>query len=117
MAHEEPKTTELPAHAESDTGTGWPSSAAGDPPQHPEHPQHPQPVIVKTGGGFLRGLFFATAIVCLIRGTFLWGVHFVNKARVAFEAEQRAKAEAEAAAPPVAAVTDESGPAARPAAA
>jgi enediyne biosynthesis protein E5 len=63
------------------------------------------------------GLFFATAIVCLIRGMFLWGLHFVNKAKAQFEAEQRAKAEAEAAAPPIAAVPDEDGPAARPAAA
>jgi enediyne biosynthesis protein E5 len=63
------------------------------------------------------GLFFATAIVCLIRGTFLWGLHFHTKARVKFEAEQQAKAEAEAAAPPVAAVTDGGEPTARPAAA
>jgi len=63
------------------------------------------------------GLFFATAIVCLIRGMFLWGLHFVNKARVQVEAEQTAKAEAEAAAPPVAAVPDDGEPAARPAAA
>jgi enediyne biosynthesis protein E5 len=62
------------------------------------------------------GLFFATAIVCLIRGMFLWGIHFVNKARVAFEAEQKAKAEAAKQAPPIAAVPDD-GPAARPAAA
>jgi hypothetical protein len=61
------------------------------------------------------GLFFATAIVCLIRGTFLWGLHFVNKAKVRFEAEQKAKAEA--AAPPIASVPDDGGPAARPAAA
>lgn len=61
------------------------------------------------------GLFFATAIVCLIRGMFLWGVHFVNKARVQFEAEQKAKAEAEKAAPPVTAING--GPEARPAAA
>ncbi|TDV41032.1 enediyne biosynthesis protein [Actinophytocola oryzae] len=59
------------------------------------------------------GLFFATAIVCLIRGMFLWGVHFVNKSRLAFEAEQKAKAEA----PTIAAVPDDGGPAARPAAA
>ncbi len=62
------------------------------------------------------GLFFATAIVCLIRGMFLWGLHFTNKARVQFEAEQRAKDEAEAAAPPIAVVTD-TGDTARPAAA
>lgn len=52
------------------------------------------------------GLFFATAIVCLIRGMFLWGIHFVNKARVAFEAEQKAKVEAAKQAPPIAAVPD-----------
>jgi hypothetical protein len=60
------------------------------------------------------GLFFATAIVCLIRGMFLWGLHFVNKA-----AEQRAKdeQEKETATPPIAVVADDDGPAARPAAA
>jgi enediyne biosynthesis protein E5 len=65
------------------------------------------------------GLFFATAIVCLIRGMFLWGLHFVNKARVQFEAEQRLKIEqtraAEANSVPVAVLSD-SEPAARPAA-
>ncbi|MFC4085622.1 enediyne biosynthesis protein [Amycolatopsis samaneae] len=35
------------------------------------------------------GLFLATASVCLIRGLFLWGLHFSNKARLKFEAEQR----------------------------
>ncbi|MEU0565312.1 enediyne biosynthesis protein [Nonomuraea sp. NPDC005983] len=67
------------------------------------------------------GLFFATAIVCLIRGMFLWGLHFVNKARERFEAEQRVKAEAaraaeaqsEAAASPVTVFTDDE-PMARP---
>jgi hypothetical protein len=59
------------------------------------------------------GLFFATAIVCLIRGSFLWGLHFVNKARAKFEAEQQAQAPA----PPVSVVPDEGGPQARPAAA
>ncbi|WP_410642165.1 enediyne biosynthesis protein [Amycolatopsis sp. lyj-346] len=34
------------------------------------------------------GLFLATATVCLIRGLFLWGLHFSNKARIKFEAEQ-----------------------------
>jgi hypothetical protein len=63
------------------------------------------------------GLFFATAIVCLIRGMFLWGIHFVNKARVQFEAEQKAKAEAAKKAPPIAVVADGGEPTARPAAA
>jgi hypothetical protein len=36
------------------------------------------------------GIFLATAIVCLIRGAFLWGLHFVNKSRERYEAEQRA---------------------------
>ncbi len=35
------------------------------------------------------GLFFATAIVCLIRGSFLWGLHFVDKSRAQFEAQQK----------------------------
>jgi hypothetical protein len=39
------------------------------------------------------GLFFATAAVCLIRGGFLWGLHFVNKF-----AEQRLAQERKAAA-------------------
>lgn len=34
------------------------------------------------------GLFMATAAVCLIRGLFLWGLHFSNKARLQFEADQ-----------------------------
>lgn len=53
------------------------------------------------------GLFFATAIVCLIRGMFLWGLHFVNKAKAQFEAEQAAKVEAESAKSPIAAVPDD----------
>ncbi|MYW94152.1 enediyne biosynthesis protein [Amycolatopsis rubida] len=36
------------------------------------------------------GLFLATATVCLIRGAFLWSLHFSNKARVKFEAGQAA---------------------------
>ncbi|MGB3444880.1 MAG: enediyne biosynthesis protein [Actinophytocola sp.] len=62
------------------------------------------------------GLFLATAIVCLIRGMFLWSLHFVNKA-----AAEKAKAEQEKetapAATPIAVVADDGGPAARPAAA
>jgi len=63
------------------------------------------------------GLFFATAIVCLIRGMFLWGLHFTTKARERFEAEQRAKAEAPQLSVATDSATDDSGPAARPAAA
>jgi hypothetical protein len=40
------------------------------------------------------GIFLATAIVCFVRGMFLWGIHFVNKARARFEAEQAALAAA-----------------------
>jgi hypothetical protein len=39
-----------------------------------------------TGAGIAYAIFFATAIVCLIRGGFLWSVHFVNKAREQREA-------------------------------
>jgi enediyne biosynthesis protein E5 len=60
------------------------------------------------------GLFFATAIVCLIRGMFLWGLHFVNKVRAQAEAEGRAKAETGS---PLAVVADGGEPPARPAAA
>ncbi|SDX61956.1 hypothetical protein SAMN05421504_103276 [Amycolatopsis xylanica] len=35
------------------------------------------------------GLFLATATVCLIRGLFLWGLHFHTKSRLAWEAEQK----------------------------
>jgi enediyne biosynthesis protein E5 len=65
------------------------------------------------------GLFFATAIVCLIRGMFLWGLHFVNKARERAEAEERANAErvTTAEVPPIAVVTGDGEPATRPAAA
>lgn len=36
-----------------------------------------------TGAGIAYGLFFATAAVCLVRGAFLWSLHFVEKAREA----------------------------------
>ncbi len=39
------------------------------------------------------GLFLATAGVCLIRGLFLWGLHFSQKATAKWEAEQRKSAE------------------------
>jgi hypothetical protein len=46
------------------------------------------------------GLFLATATICLIRGLFLWGLHFSNKARIKFEADQAAlKAKLEIAPP------------------
>lgn len=64
------------------------------------------------------GLFLATAIVCLIRGMFLWSLHFVSKAaaeRAKLEAEK--EKERETAEPPLAVVADDGGPAARPAAA
>jgi hypothetical protein len=48
------------------------------------------------------GLFLATATVCLIRGAFLWSLHFANKAREQFEASQR---EAEVAKVPVTAIS------------
>jgi len=57
-------------------------------------PSKPAPQFVFGAGiavvyGFLvvahiaYGLFFATAVVCLIRGLFLWSLHFVDKARQA----------------------------------
>ncbi len=39
------------------------------------------------------GLFLATAGVCLIRGLFLWGLHFSQKATAKWEAEQAKSAE------------------------
>jgi hypothetical protein len=44
------------------------------------------------------GLFLATAIVCLIRGMFLWGLHFVNKAQARRLADEQQ--------PPIAVVPD-----------
>ncbi|MBM7774522.1 hypothetical protein JOD54_004726 [Actinokineospora baliensis] len=38
------------------------------------------------------GIFLATALVCLIRGMFLWGLHFSAKAKERFEAQQRTAA-------------------------
>ena len=65
------------------------------------------------------GLFFATAIVCLIRGMFLWSLHFVNKAREQADAGRRVTAgpvkQVEAVPTPVRVLTDNE-PMARPAA-
>jgi enediyne biosynthesis protein E5 len=49
---------------------------------------------VLTGMSIPYGLFFATASVCLIRGMFLWALHFANKARDEREAAARREAEA-----------------------
>ncbi|WP_328646768.1 enediyne biosynthesis protein [Amycolatopsis sp. NBC_00348] len=54
-----------------------------------------------TAAHIAYGLFFATASVCLIRGLFLWGLHFSNKSRIKFEAEQAAQKAKLTAAPPV----------------
>jgi enediyne biosynthesis protein E5 len=40
-----------------------------------------------TGAGIAYGLFFATAAVCLIRGGFLWSLHFTERARAQREAQ------------------------------
>jgi hypothetical protein len=45
-----------------------------------------------TGMSIAYGLFFATAAVCLIRGVFLWSLHFVERAREQREAQARAQA-------------------------
>ena len=47
------------------------------------------------------GLFLATAVVCLIRGMFLWGLHFVDKAQAQRRAEEQK--------PPIAVVPDGAG--------
>jgi enediyne biosynthesis protein E5 len=46
---------------------------------------------VLTAAHIAYGLFFATALVCLARGAFLWSLHIVEKARVQFLAEQEAQ--------------------------
>ncbi|MFI5929083.1 enediyne biosynthesis protein [Micromonospora sp. NPDC051543] len=45
---------------------------------------------VLTGMSIPYGIFFATAIVCLIRGGYLWALHFANQARLEREAAERA---------------------------
>ncbi|WP_410589860.1 enediyne biosynthesis protein [Amycolatopsis sp. lyj-23] len=60
-----------------------------------------------TAAHIAYGLFFATASVCLIRGLYLWGLHFSNKARIKFEAEQAAQKVQLAAAPPAGPAGDE----------
>ncbi|MEV6080921.1 enediyne biosynthesis protein [Streptomyces sp. NPDC052069] len=47
---------------------------------------------VLTGLGIAYGIFFATALVCLIRGGYLWALHFLAKQRAA-EAKQAQQAE------------------------
>jgi hypothetical protein len=51
---------------------------------------------VLTGASIVYGLFFATCIVCLVRGGFLWSVHLVQVAQRRREAELAAAAEATA---------------------
>jgi enediyne biosynthesis protein E5 len=52
-----------------------------------------------TGASIAYGMFFATAIVCLIRGGFHWTVHFMDRARLQREAQERAAASEDALAP------------------
>ncbi|BCB88492.1 hypothetical protein Psuf_058050 [Phytohabitans suffuscus] len=47
-----------------------------------------------TGASIVYGLFFATCIVCLVRGGFLWSVHLVQVAQRRREAELATAAEA-----------------------
>lgn len=44
-----------------------------------------------TGFGLTYAIFFATALVCLARGLFHWSLHFVEKARIQAETDQRAR--------------------------
>jgi hypothetical protein len=46
------------------------------------------------GMSVVYGLFFATAIVCLIRGGFHWTVHFIEKNRLAVEQQKKAAEQA-----------------------
>ncbi|GII24981.1 DUF4230 domain-containing protein [Planosporangium mesophilum] len=54
-------TAELPTR-DHDTGTGWPDAPDSD---------SRGPVVVRTGGGLLRGLFFLTATVAVVVATVL----------------------------------------------
>ncbi|MFU8852198.1 enediyne biosynthesis protein [Micromonospora sp. SL1-18] len=40
-----------------------------------------------TGAGIVYGLFFATALICTVRGGFLWSLHIVRKAQKQREAQ------------------------------
>ncbi|MER5426588.1 enediyne biosynthesis protein [Streptosporangium roseum] len=53
---------------------------------------------VLTGMSIPYGIFFATAIVCLIRGGFLWSLHIVDKAREQAKEQERSAAQAAASA-------------------
>jgi hypothetical protein len=74
-------TTRLDLDEHGDTGTGWPSG--GDGPTVPDGsgdrpPSTGTPVIIRTGGGFLRGLFFLMAtlatVVVIVLGLTVAGV-------------------------------------------
>ncbi|MEO3854930.1 enediyne biosynthesis protein [Acrocarpospora sp. B8E8] len=54
---------------------------------------------VLTGMSIPYGIFFATAIVCLARGGFLWSLHFTEKARAEREAATLSAAQAALAQP------------------
>jgi hypothetical protein len=43
-----------------------------------------------TGAGIVYGLFFATALICTVRGAFLWSLHIVRRAQKEREAQQAA---------------------------
>ncbi|MFD8533606.1 enediyne biosynthesis protein [Streptosporangium canum] len=47
---------------------------------------------ILTGMSIPYGIFFATAIVCLIRGGFLWSLYIVDKAREQAKAQERSAA-------------------------
>ncbi|GAA0379025.1 hypothetical protein Acor_00300 [Acrocarpospora corrugata] len=54
---------------------------------------------VLTGMSIPYGIFFATAIVCLVRGGFLWSLHFSEQSRAKQEAATLAEAQAAVAQP------------------
>jgi hypothetical protein len=59
-------TSELPEH---DSGTGWPgaeSSGEGGPRSREDWPTQQAPIVVRTGGGFFRGLFFLMATLAVV---------------------------------------------------
>jgi hypothetical protein len=58
-------TAGYPAHPEHRGGTGWPEPPDGDADRAAAAPPH-GPIVVRTGGGFLRGLFFLTATAAVI---------------------------------------------------
>jgi Protein of unknown function (DUF4230) len=60
-------TAALPEQPEHDTGTGWPGrDDYTEPDTVPRTEPSQSPIVIRTGGGFLRGLFFLMATLAVV---------------------------------------------------